>query len=531
MSETGNTTLCPYCGHLQPAATPASPPARCQQCGGLFEPLSRRATQIAMGPWFIRDAQKPFRPGCSFEVLRKQIDAGRVKPDSVLRGPTTQQFWAQARHIPGVAHLLGFCHECGARVSKTAEKCPDCGVVFAAPEARNELGLRYPTAEEAAAAQEEINRIIAGQQADEEADEPDAPGSKPEANRTGDRAENRGASRNAPRAPRRGPRRVVLPADDLLDQIVGPARQRLSPMSPASGEGASTRKRDGQVPVVVVRPIGAPAAGGGSVSAGASGSAGDVGSRGEAAPSTGATSSSSAGDDSAGTALDFTPSEGAPLPLHQAPRRNTLTIVLLLAVALVLGFYAFYVTLQLSRGVETKPPPSLPTNSTREIGSRPAAPADPGTSADVRPPTPSAAPGLTRPATTPSLPADFPLAPARKVEPAPAPAPPAGNAPPDRGGARRSGDSRAGESRTGETRAQEPKPNLFNAPPSAATVTQRLAQATRLEESGKLSDALTIVEDLARNFNDKNRPPELTSALARLRDRVQKENARKAFED
>src|SRR5690348_425633 len=98
--------LCPYCGHAQPAAD------RCEECRGLFEPLSRRATQISMGPWFIRDKANPFRPGCSYEVLRKQIAAGKIKPTTVLRGPTTRQFWSVARNVPGVAHLLGYCHRC-----------------------------------------------------------------------------------------------------------------------------------------------------------------------------------------------------------------------------------------------------------------------------------------------------------------------------------------------------------------------------------------------------------------------------------
>ena len=33
--------LCPYCGHAQFGGD------RCQACAGLFEPLSRRATQLA----------------------------------------------------------------------------------------------------------------------------------------------------------------------------------------------------------------------------------------------------------------------------------------------------------------------------------------------------------------------------------------------------------------------------------------------------------------------------------------------------
>ena len=64
MSKENKIILCPYCGNTQKT------PDRCEGCGGLFEPLSRKATQIKMGPWFIRDKNNPFRPGCSYEVLR-----------------------------------------------------------------------------------------------------------------------------------------------------------------------------------------------------------------------------------------------------------------------------------------------------------------------------------------------------------------------------------------------------------------------------------------------------------------------------
>ena len=59
----------------QPALGIADTPEKCEECGGLFEPLSRQATQISMGPWYIRDRNNPYRPGCSYEVLLKQIEA------------------------------------------------------------------------------------------------------------------------------------------------------------------------------------------------------------------------------------------------------------------------------------------------------------------------------------------------------------------------------------------------------------------------------------------------------------------------
>jgi len=143
MSEKSKLVICPYCGHTQ------SNKDRCESCGGYFEPLSRMATQIAMGPWFVRDTSQPFRPGCSIEVIRKQIKSGKIKANTVLRGPTTRQFWTVARFAPGVAHLLGYCDACGAHVDPSDLRCHECGHSFLVHEDRNQLGLQYPSDDEA----------------------------------------------------------------------------------------------------------------------------------------------------------------------------------------------------------------------------------------------------------------------------------------------------------------------------------------------------------------------------------------------
>lgn len=158
MAETGKWILCPYCGHTQRQTDLG----QCVECRGYFEPLSRRSTQIAMGPWFIRDKKVPFRPGCSYDVLVAQARAGRIKPNSVIRGPTTRQFWSLARNAPGVAHLVGYCHRCGAHVSPDARHCPSCAEPFLEVKDRNELGLLYPTAREADAAQRALQRELQG---------------------------------------------------------------------------------------------------------------------------------------------------------------------------------------------------------------------------------------------------------------------------------------------------------------------------------------------------------------------------------
>ncbi len=134
-SESGETVVCPYCGHIQPEAP------QCESCHGLFEPLSRQATQNAMGAWFIRDEDNPFLPGCSYQTLEKLIKKGRITPETVVRGPTTRQFWAFARDTPGVAHLLGACHNCHASAEADEYMCAACGAVFVAPADRHSLGL------------------------------------------------------------------------------------------------------------------------------------------------------------------------------------------------------------------------------------------------------------------------------------------------------------------------------------------------------------------------------------------------------
>jgi len=132
------TAPCPYCG-----TTPAPDATRCAHCGGLFEPLSRTATQLAMGPWQVRDDTKPFMPGFSAAVLIRQIAAGRVKADTVLRGPSTYQFWMRADQAPGVSRLLGKCHACRADVDKNATSCAKCNADLFLPEEPNTLGLMY----------------------------------------------------------------------------------------------------------------------------------------------------------------------------------------------------------------------------------------------------------------------------------------------------------------------------------------------------------------------------------------------------
>ncbi len=127
--------LCPYCGST------TAQTGRCTTCGGRFDPLSRQATQNHMGPWSIRDDRNPHRPGCTYDTLCRLIDSGTITPDTVLRGPTTRQFWTLARHTPGVAHRMGFCHNCREPVARDAFQCPSCHAPFGVDRDRQHLGI------------------------------------------------------------------------------------------------------------------------------------------------------------------------------------------------------------------------------------------------------------------------------------------------------------------------------------------------------------------------------------------------------
>ncbi|MFK7788104.1 MAG: hypothetical protein AB8C95_01255 [Phycisphaeraceae bacterium] len=145
-------TPCPYCGHPHES----SDLDRCENCNGLFEPLSQVATQLAMGPWFVRDVDRPFMPGFNEAILRQQITAGRITANTILRGPTTNQFWVNAADVPGVSRLMGTCHSCHQAVEPTDAACHFCKSDLSLPDDVDALGLRYTNDEQRAEAQREI---------------------------------------------------------------------------------------------------------------------------------------------------------------------------------------------------------------------------------------------------------------------------------------------------------------------------------------------------------------------------------------
>jgi hypothetical protein len=62
----------------------------------------------------------------NFATLMVLLQKGRVTARSVLRGPTTGQFWRHAAKVKGVSREFGLCWNCGGDVAKTARACAGC---------------------------------------------------------------------------------------------------------------------------------------------------------------------------------------------------------------------------------------------------------------------------------------------------------------------------------------------------------------------------------------------------------------------
>jgi hypothetical protein len=115
----------------------------CPACGRINDPATRQAAQNTMGPWAIARSPGIDAPAglLSYDALAEAARSGVVTESTPVRGPTTRQLWKPAIRVPGLAHLLGRCHNCNAGVELTADHCPICDADFAAPTARQDLGL------------------------------------------------------------------------------------------------------------------------------------------------------------------------------------------------------------------------------------------------------------------------------------------------------------------------------------------------------------------------------------------------------
>ena len=129
--------VCPYCGSMHKDYLPDI----CEHCHGRLDPESREHTRDDLGPWFVRNVDRPFSPGMRFETLVRQMGLGRIRSTDVVRGPTTSQFWTVARKVPGLSHHFGLCHACQAPASAEDEGCQACGVSFRVSLDRDRMGF------------------------------------------------------------------------------------------------------------------------------------------------------------------------------------------------------------------------------------------------------------------------------------------------------------------------------------------------------------------------------------------------------
>ena len=116
--------VCPFCGAARAFATGD---VVCPRCTMPDTPGSRRATRQRIGPWYVLQSRNPAAPGMRFDVLLGFVRKGQVTRRSIVRGPTTKQFWQQAATVRGLSREFGVCWSCGQGVESFAASCEACG--------------------------------------------------------------------------------------------------------------------------------------------------------------------------------------------------------------------------------------------------------------------------------------------------------------------------------------------------------------------------------------------------------------------
>jgi hypothetical protein len=112
---------CVYCGQVIDRTED-----RCPHCRTSMSVAVRRASREVIGPWYYLDPRNPSGRGVTFEALIKMIEKGRIKADSIVRGPTTHQDWMYAAEAPRLAKYLGLCPHCFGEVRPEDTYCSHC---------------------------------------------------------------------------------------------------------------------------------------------------------------------------------------------------------------------------------------------------------------------------------------------------------------------------------------------------------------------------------------------------------------------
>ena len=112
---------CVYCGRALPRDS-----QRCPHCKTSYSVAVRRASREIEGDWFYLEPRNPSNRGVDFRTMLKLIEKGRLKRDSVVRGPATRQDWMFAAEAPRLSKYLGVCPHCFAPAGGEQEFCDTC---------------------------------------------------------------------------------------------------------------------------------------------------------------------------------------------------------------------------------------------------------------------------------------------------------------------------------------------------------------------------------------------------------------------
>jgi rubrerythrin len=114
--------VCPFCGTiLEKQEGP------CPRCALEDTEQTRQSTRSRLGPWYVLQMRNPYAPGMKYNTLLALIRRGQVSAKTVIRGPTTQQFWRFAGRVKGISREFGICWSCGTSVQMAPGNCPRCG--------------------------------------------------------------------------------------------------------------------------------------------------------------------------------------------------------------------------------------------------------------------------------------------------------------------------------------------------------------------------------------------------------------------
>jgi tetratricopeptide (TPR) repeat protein len=112
---------CVYCGQAVGREV-----ERCPHCKASYSIAVRRASREVEGAWFYLEPRNLSNRGVDFATMLKLIEKGRLKRDSVVRGPTTHQDWMFAAEAPLLSKYLGVCPHCFNPAGPEQEFCANC---------------------------------------------------------------------------------------------------------------------------------------------------------------------------------------------------------------------------------------------------------------------------------------------------------------------------------------------------------------------------------------------------------------------